>query len=519
MENPSPETKDKEIKKVFYINQSAKIYQLTIILNSNEITLNISNMNKFMQSYQITLNLNQIKEKHDTFSNIKSSQEFLDKIKDSIEKKEIIINKKYDNLISFEFKKNKIIFELIKERIELDKLVENINIMKDKYNMKISDLENKLDRIYNENKYMKNEIDELKKNNKIFLEENKKLKEKINLLKGIRNVMEAKNNKIQDLKDKLFLKEKKKKYEEIKQNEEILKLNKDIQEIKKMISETKIKKDLLRLESLEKNINRININRNKKESLNNYSKDLNKNINNINFNEKEKIEINNIKEHQENSKDDSEINEFSFGERKFSLLKQKEKNKKDNEYITNTPKIFEQNLYKTPQKEFRESLYKNLDKLNDKKMNLNILPHIFNINSNKKNQMLNTQKEFYTKNENYLDKEVQNNENKIMRNTYSENSLFSKNDNKIHKKPILFYQRKLFDDIKKKCNDEKFNTKKIKLKINEDYNDKFKNMIRVPNYKRNFDNINEEKKENSQIHFPKTTNNSKNKDCDFCYLS
>ncbi len=132
MENPSPETKDKEIKKVFYINQSAKIYQLTIILNSNEITLNISNMNKFMQSYQITLNLNQIKEKHDTFSNIKSSQEFLDKIKDSIEKKEIIINKKYDNLISFEFKKNKIIFELIKERIELDKLVENINIMKDK---------------------------------------------------------------------------------------------------------------------------------------------------------------------------------------------------------------------------------------------------------------------------------------------------------------------------------------------------------------------------------------------------
>ena len=228
MENPSPETKDKEIKKVFYINQSAKIYQLTIILNSNEITLNISNMNKFMQSYQITLNLNQIKEKHDTFSNIKSSQEFLDKIKDSIEKKEIIINKKYDNLISFEFKKNKIIFELIKERIELDKLVENINIMKDKYNMKISDLENKLDRIYNENKYMKNEIDELKKNNKIFLEENKKLKEKINLLKGIRNVMEAKNNKIQDLKDKLFLKEKKKKYEEIKQNEEILKLNKDI---------------------------------------------------------------------------------------------------------------------------------------------------------------------------------------------------------------------------------------------------------------------------------------------------
>ena len=33
-----------------------------MILNSKDITLNISNMNKFMQSNQITLDLKQIKE-------------------------------------------------------------------------------------------------------------------------------------------------------------------------------------------------------------------------------------------------------------------------------------------------------------------------------------------------------------------------------------------------------------------------------------------------------------------------
>ena len=93
-----------EIKETFYLNQANKNYKLIMVLNSKNITLNISNMNKFMQSYQITLNLEQLKEKHETFSNIKSLQEFFDKIKDSIEKKEIIINKKYDNLISIEFK-------------------------------------------------------------------------------------------------------------------------------------------------------------------------------------------------------------------------------------------------------------------------------------------------------------------------------------------------------------------------------------------------------------------------------
>ena len=458
-----------EIKETFYLNQANKNYKLIMVLNSKNITLNISNMNKFMQSYQITLNLEQLKEKHETFSNIKSLQEFFDKIKDSIEKKEIIINKKYDNLISIEFKKNKIFFELIKERIDLDKLVENINIMKDKYNMKISDIETKFNGIYNENKNMKNEIDELNRANEILVKRIKKLKEKVKNIKGIKNIIEENNKKIKDLNEKFIKQEK----VEIKQNEEILKLSKDIQEIKKIIYEIKIKKDLLRLESLEKNINRININRNEKESLNNYTKDLYSNINNIEFEEKKKIKINNMKEFKENSKSsDSELNEHSILEQKYKLLKLKD-NKKyyNNNFRTNTRLTFERNFNKTPQKGFRDILDINLNK-NIKK---NMLPPI-NTKSNsikKQNKMFNTQKEFYPKKENLIE-EAHENINETIRNTFYAN-------------------------------------------VN-DYNNKIQNWKIDNNFKRNFINNNEEIKENYQNNFPKEDINLKKNNLELCFL-
>ena len=458
-----------EIKETFYLNQANKNYKLIMVLNSKNITLNISNMNKFMQSYQITLNLEQLKEKHETFSNIKSLQEFFDKIKDSIEKKEIIINKKYDNLISIEFKKNKIFFELIKERIDLDKLVENINIMKDKYNMKISDIETKFNGIYNENKNMKNEIDELNRANEILVKRIKKLKEKVKNIKGIKNIIEENNKKIKDLNEKFIKQEK----VEIKQNEEILKLSKDIQEIKKIIYEIKIKKDLLRLESLEKNINRININRNEKESLNNYTKDLYSNINNIEFEEKKKIKINNMKEFKENSKgSDSELNEHSILEQKYKLLKLKD-NKKyyNNNFRTNTRLTFERNFNKTPQKGFRDILDINLNR----NMQKNMLPPI-NTKSNsikKQNKMFITQKEFYPKKENLIE-EAHENINETIRNTFYAN-------------------------------------------VN-DYNNKIQNWKIDNNFKRNFINNNEEIKENYQNNFPKEDINLKKNNLELCFL-
>ena len=494
------ETKVEKINEALYINRVFKNYKLTIALNSEDITLNISEINKFMQSYEIKLNLEQIKEKHDTFSHINSLQEFFDIIKNNIEKKGILINKPSENLIHFEFKKNSIIFELTKVKINnLNKLLENINISHDKYNMKISSLENKLVNIYNENRYMKNEIDELKKANDILVNAIKKLKEKIN------NIMEFNNNKIQYLKERFIEKEKMKKDEEIKRSEEISKL--------------KSQKDNLRLESLEKNINRFIINKDEKERQKNYINNLNTNINNIYINEKENSEIKNIIKGQENSKDNvSELNQKSNLRQKYKLLKLKNKDKYYNNNKTNIPITPEKNLNKIPHKTNIDYFDINLKEFNDKNKKKNIFPPI-NIakSKEKQNQMMNTQKYFYIKKENLIDKEEQGNRNEIKRHTYSENKILPKEDNKIYKKQVLLSKKNLFDDIKKKTNDKRFSLKTIKLKMDE--GDEIKNFPRITIFEKNFDNKNEEEANNSPIHFSRTVTNSKKKDFDFCYLS
>ena len=494
------ETKVEKINEALYINRVFKNYKLTIALNSEDITLNISEINKFMQSYEIKLNLEQIKEKHDTFSHINSLQEFFDIIKNNIEKKGILINKPSENLIHFEFKKNSIIFELTKVKINnLSKLLENINISHDKYNMKISSLENKLVNIYNENRYMKNEIDELKKANDILVNAIKKLKEKIN------NIMEFNNNKIQYLKERFIEKEKMKKDEEIKRSEEISKL--------------KSQKDNLRLESLEKNINRFIINKDEKERQKNYINNLNTNTNNTHTNEKENSEIKNIIKGQENSKDNvSELNQKSNLRQKYKLLKLKNKDKYYNNNKTNIPITPEKNLNKIPHKTNIDYFDINLKEFNDKNKKKNIFPPI-NIakSKEKQNQMMNTQKYFYIKKENLIDKEEQGNRNEIKRHTYSENKILPKEDNKIYKKQVLLSKKNLFDDIKKKTNDKRFSLKKIKLKMDE--GDEIKNFPRITIFEKNFDNKNKEEANNSPIHFSRTVTNSKKKDFDFCYLS
>ena len=504
------ETEDKQINETFYIKQVNKTYKLAISFNSEYITLNISEINKFMLSYEIILSLKEIKEKHDTFSKINSLQEFFDIIKDNIDKKGIFINKQSENLIRFEFKKNSIIFELTKEQINLTKLLENINIMNDKNNKKISDFENKLDRIYNENKYMKNEIDELKRTNENLVKNINNLKEEIKNIN--KNILEFNNNKIQDLNERFIKKEKMKKKEEIKIKEEILKLTKDNQEIKKMSYGLNSNKDNLKLESLEKNINRFIMNKKEKERQKNYWKNLNTNINNNNIfsEEKRNSKINIIKNYQENSKDsDSEINEQSIWKQKYKLLNKKKNNKYySNNFTTNIPLAPNRNLNKTPQKTFLDTLNINVKEFNDKNMKKNILPPIFIAKNNEKqNQMLYTQKDFYSKKNDLINKIEQENKNKIMRYTYSEDKIFSKDDNKINNKLILFSKKNLFDDMEKKSNDKRLSLEKVKLKMEAD--DEIKNL----------DNKNEKEKKNFQFHCLKTADNSKMKFFDFCYLS
>ena len=80
-----------ELKETFDYKIEDKNYKLILILNSDYISLNVSDSNKFMQSYEINLNLDSIKKKAIIFSKLNSLVEFLDIIKDCLEKKEIII--------------------------------------------------------------------------------------------------------------------------------------------------------------------------------------------------------------------------------------------------------------------------------------------------------------------------------------------------------------------------------------------------------------------------------------------
>mgnify|MGYP002626821335 CR=1 FL=1 len=151
------ETEINAIKEEFNINQRNKNYKLMIILNSNDITLNIAERVKFEQSYEINLNLEQIKEKHIIFSKFYSLEEFQNYIKNKIENKEVIVNKISDNTIKFEFEKDSIFFKLIKKKINIEKLVENINITMENYDAKISNKIKNYNIIFQKNKNMEKE--------------------------------------------------------------------------------------------------------------------------------------------------------------------------------------------------------------------------------------------------------------------------------------------------------------------------------------------------------------------------
>ena len=319
------ETEIESIKKSFYINQGEKIYKLVMILDSDGISLNVSEMNRFMQSYEIKLNLEKIKEKHISFSKLNSLQEFLNIIQENLDKKTIIIYKKSDNIIRFEFKKDSVFFELTKEQINIKDLVENIDIIMQKYDTKISNLENNFGKISKENKNLKKEIDELKKNNEILNEENKKFQEEKKKIKRFENLSEDINKQIQVLIQLVLEKEEMKKPEDFKLEQKIQLLNQDIQNLKDDIKKLIIQKD----ENLFSH--GININKNKKENSRNCSSD-NKNKNNLFFDDKENSKKNNkkkLRRYSEENKDKS-YDHFIEIEEKENFMTPKHKiNKRD----------------------------------------------------------------------------------------------------------------------------------------------------------------------------------------------
>ena len=167
------ETEDEPIKEIFDIKQADKNYKLIILLYLDYISIEISDINKFMQTYEIIkLNLEAIKNKHISFSKFSSLQEFRDILKDSIDDETITISKTSKNIIRFELKKFSVFFELIKKRISSEEIIENLSIEMEKFNQKLSEFEI--------TRKMKDEMDEKIKNDN---EENKKLREEIKYIK------------------------------------------------------------------------------------------------------------------------------------------------------------------------------------------------------------------------------------------------------------------------------------------------------------------------------------------------
>ena len=494
------EIENYEFNKSYYI----EIYKLQIQLNSSNIFLEIKEMDKLAQSYEIQLNLEQIKEKHISFSNFSSLKDFLDCIEKSIQNQMIAINKISENIIRFEFKKNSIFFQLKKVKITLEKLVEDLKITNENFDTKISKLEKNYTELFNENKNLKQEINELKKKNEILFKENRKYQEELKGQKREKNLPEGLNNEILNIFNILIEKEEMKKQEDSKLDIKIIRLKKDIQDLKNEIDKLKIMKEKPSKKEIE-------INKNKNEKMffrGGLRENENNNINNINekgivreiidiFKDiKIKTKANNINIYEKNNDSSfSELNEHSINKRKFKLIEESKNNKYNNKYNNkdNDGINFDLKLNKI------EQIY----------IQNNISPDIYS-NNNIKNQMIDSRESFYKKNKKT--------DQGIIIEPYDYNTNTNRNNNnQIYKRHILLNQKKLFDNINKK-NDirykkERFNNSKRSNSSNKkNSNNKSSYLNNDFYFIKNFKNNNEEKKVNDEFHIPKRYNKSAKKD-------
>ena len=207
------ETEDEPIKEIFDIKQADKNYKLIILLYLDYISIEISDINKFMQTYEIIkLNLEAIKNKHISFSKFSSLQEFRDILKDSIDDETITISKTSKNIIRFELKKFSVFFELIKKRISSEEIIENLSTEMEKFNQKLSEFEitrkmkdemdEKIKNLNEENKKLREEIKYIKEDNIIKRKELLNLKQEFQVIKNF--IEKPKNNEVKPIWTKKF---------------------------------------------------------------------------------------------------------------------------------------------------------------------------------------------------------------------------------------------------------------------------------------------------------------------------
>ena len=207
------EKEEEPIKEIFDIKQADKNYKLIILLYLDYISIEISDINKFMQTYEIIkLNLEAIKNKHISFSKFSSLQEFRDILKDSIDDETITISKTSKNIIRFELKKFSVFFELIKKRISSEEIIENLSIEMEKFNQKLSEFEitrkmkdemdEKIKNLNEENKKLREEIKYIKEDNIIKRKELLNLKQEFQVIKNF--IEKPKNNEVKPIWTKKF---------------------------------------------------------------------------------------------------------------------------------------------------------------------------------------------------------------------------------------------------------------------------------------------------------------------------
>ena len=294
--------KPEDEPKKFYYKIGDKNYEIAIIIDSDYMCINLSEVNNFSQTYGIKLNLKQIKAKHISFSKILSLLEFRKIVVDNINKKTINITKLSEYIIRFELTKYRVNFGLTKKKISDNEIFKNINFRMEIYEQKILEFE-----IINK---LKHEIDEIKKNCEILNVEIKKLK-KENIEKEKEKEINYNNEELLELKQEM---------KEIKNNIEKLK-NEEVKPLwTKKFSFRHEKEKRKKIEILcSRDLNNI-ISENEEKNCNDIFKEYNSHYKIDNFEEKE----NSIdKKRERNNNSNNGYDFYRYGNLKKNLTSRK----------------------------------------------------------------------------------------------------------------------------------------------------------------------------------------------------
>ena len=292
--------KPEDEPKKFYHKTDDKNYEIAIIIDSDYMCINLSEVNNFSQTYGIKLNLKQIKAKHISFSKILSLLEFRKIVVDNINKKTINITKFSEYIILFELTKYRVNFGLTKKKISDNEIFKNINIRMEYYEQKLLEFE-----II---KKLKHEIDEIKKNCEMLKVEIKKLK-KENIEKEKEKEINYNNEELLELKQEM---------KEIKNYIEKLK-NEEVKPLwTKKYSFRHEKEKRKKIEIICRDMNNI-ISENEEKNCNDILKEYNSHYKIDIFEEKE----NSIDKKKERNNNNNEYDFYRYGNLKKHLTSRK----------------------------------------------------------------------------------------------------------------------------------------------------------------------------------------------------